>query len=221
MSYVNAVIELRQLLADTDMHKKASKKKLIGAIGTENTVFFTGDKRIFEDTFELFINNVQSDAFTIDDPIKGQITLSEAPAPNSSVTANYYWQFWLDAELINFLNKGAESTGAFNDAIPDQAYLSIQAGLKTASLYFAANMAISSEIQFLINRNRSEEFLIQESGNDDTKFSQTIAAMKDNAKSYWDKAVFHRDDFYKRLGKRNLPAFAIKRGRTSNYGPIR
>lgn len=220
MSYDNAVLELRQLLADTDFNKKATKKKLIGPVDGNNTSFFTYDKRISEDTLEVFVGNESVD-FTLEDAVKGQITLSDAPAVNTKVVASYYWKFWLDEELINFLNKGAESTGEFSGAQPDTAYLLIQPGLKTAAMYFAANMANTSLVQYLVNRRHSEEFLVEQDGNSDEGFSMMIKSLSEAGDSYWKKAVFHRDDFYKRLGKRNAPAFAIKVGRRANYGPRR
>lgn len=155
------------------------------------------------------------------DAVRGDILLASAPDVNSKVEASYYWTFWIDEELKNFLNKGAESTGVFSSDIPDNSYLSIQAGLKQSALLFAAHLSTNALISFLINRRHSEEFLIQQDGNDDSNFSQMINALRGQAKDYWDRACFHRDDFYKRLGKRNAPAFGVKYGRTSRYGANR
>jgi hypothetical protein len=221
MSYAQAVTELRQLLADSDLNKKATKKKLIGKVDGNNTLFFSYDKRIFPDSVQIYVNNEETGSFSVDDEIKGQITLGTAPEINAKVEASYYWRFWIDDELKTFLNKGAESTGQFNDIVPDTAYLKIQAGLKSAALYFAANMATDSLVHYLINRRHSSEFLLEQDGNTDTAYTATISGLRDQAKSYWDKAVFHRDDFYKRLGKRNAPAFAIKVGSVRQYGSKR
>lgn len=220
MSYDSAVVELRQIIADTEFNKKATKKKLIGPIDGNNLNFVTYDKRIYEDSLEVFLNG-ESVPFSVVDAIKGEINLSTAPDKNVKLEASYYWRFWIDDELKNFLNKGAESTGQSGISSPDQAYLNIEPGLKSAALYFAASLATRSLIFYITNRRHSEEFLIEQDKNDDTNFSQTIAAMNTQAKSLWDQAVWHRDDFYKRLGKRNKPAFGIKMGSTRKYGAIR
>jgi len=220
LSYSTAITELRQLLGDTEFHKKATNKRILGAVDGVNTLFFTYDKRIMTNTFQAFVNGVEVQA-NVDDEIKGQITLANAPDINSKVNASYYWRFWLDEELQNFLNKGAESTGQFTSLIPDNAYLSIQPGLKQAALFFASNMAIKSLIQFMINRRHSEEFLLEQDNNSDSNFSSMITALNAQAKSFWDEAVFHRDDFYKRLGKRNAPAFGVKTVKLRKYGAFR
>lgn len=220
MSYTTAISELRQLLADTEFHKKASRKKLIGKIDGNNQSFVTYDKRILEDTLEVYVNDDQV-LFTLEDSIKGLISLSEAPAINTKLTANYYFVWWLDDELKNFLNKGAEATSQWTSAIPDNAYLSVTPGLKTAALFMACSMATRSLIQYMINRRHSEEFNIEQDGNDDAGFSSMISALQKIADQYWKDGIQHRDDFYKRQGKRNAPAFAIKLGKTRQYGPQR
>jgi len=220
MSYTAAITEFRQMLSDTEYHKKSTKKKLIGDINGDNSVFVTYDKRLLEDTVEVFVNDV-SVPFDVTDPVQGFLTLKDAPDINSSVTASYYWTWFIDAELITFLNKGAEQVSQNSPDVPDDAYLMIPPGLKSAALKFAANFATQSLIQFMITRRHSEEFLIEEDGNDDTKFSQTIAAMSKLADSYFKEALTLRDDFYKRQGKRNAPAFGIKLGVNRNYGARR
>ena len=220
MSYSVAVTELRQLLADTEFHKKATNKKLIGKIDGDNKSFVTYDKRILEDTLEVMVDGTQVN-FTLEDSVKGLITINDAPSINSKVTANYYFQFWIDDELKTFLNKGAEATSQWSSVIPDQAYLQILPGLKTAALFVAASLAQRSLIQFLVNRRHSEEFNIEQDGNDDSAFSQMINALQKNADQYWNDGMKFRDDFYKRQGKREAPAFAIKLGKVRNYGPIR
>lgn len=223
MSYTAAITELRQILADTSVNKVATKKKLIGDIDGVNTTFVTYDKRFIASTLKIFVAGVllTSTEFTVVDAISGEIELITAPQINDKVVATYYWQFWIDDEIKNFLNKGAETISEVDITDPDQAYLLIPAGLKKAALYFAAETAIATTINYLMNRRHSEEFTIQQDGNNEDAFSQTISAMRKQADGYWDKAVFLRDDFYKRQGKRNLPAFGVKSGHRRTYGPTR
>ena len=228
MSYASAVLELRQLMSDSDMHKKSTKKKLIGKIDGNNVEFYTYDKRIVGSTLELFVTDAANNEaqllnseYSLEDPVKGFVKLEKALDPNSKITGNYYWQFWIDSELKNFLNKGAESIGQFTDSIPDNTYMAIQAGLRQAALFFAAHLCVNSLIQLEMNRRHSEEFLIEQDGNDDKNFTAMITAMRGQSKDYWDRAVIMRDDFHKRVGKRNAPAFAIKLGSVRRYGANR
>lgn len=220
MSYVDAIKELRQMLSDTETHKRSSRKKIIGNIDGQNTKFRSFDKRIIPSTLEVYVNGAKI-VSSIDDAVAGELSLGSAPPINSKVEATYYWQWWLDGELKTFLNKGAESTGQFSNNTPDNSYMSIQPGLKTAALKFAASMAIDSVIQYMINRKHSGEFLLEQDGNKDDGYSSMIDAMRRQAEKYWKEAVFHRDDFYKRLGARNAPAFANKFGAVKRYGPQR
>lgn len=220
MSYTAAITELRQLLSDTQYHKKATDKRIIGAVDGVNVTFHAYDKRILSSTFIVKVNGTEVDA-SLDDAIQGLITLTDPPGINSKVTASYYFQWWLDDELKTFLNKGAELTSFFSDAIPDDAYLKVGAGLKTAALYFSASYAMDSLINYLVNRRHSEEFLIEESGNDESAFSQTIDAMRTASKDFWEKAKWARDDFYKSQGKQGRPAFGVKTVASRRYGPTR
>lgn len=220
MSYSAAITELRQLVGDSEFHKKATDKKLIGRIDGENAVFYTYDKRLLEDTLEVFVNG-EAVSYSLNDAIKGQITLAEAPEQNSTISANYYFVWWLDEELQTFLNKAAESVSQSDDTPPEEAWLLIPNGLRKPGLYFAAHDAMMSLITFLVNRRHSEEFLIQQDGNDDAGFSQMINALRGQAKDFWDRAIVSRDDYYKRQGKRSLPSFAIKPGVVTKYGPRR
>ena len=70
MSFDSAILELRQMISDTEFHKKVTKKKLIGAVNGENTSFITYDKRILEDTFQAYVNDVAVDS-SVDDAIRG------------------------------------------------------------------------------------------------------------------------------------------------------
>lgn len=220
MSYDSAITELRQLLSDTSTHKKSTKKKLIGDVNGDNKVFHTYDKRILEDTLELYVNDLVVNG-DVDDAAQGKLTLNVAPDKNSKVTASYYWQWWSDDELKTFLNKGAELVSQVDNVAPENAYLQVAGGLKTSALYFSASYALDSLINFLINRRHSQEFLIEEDGNDDNKFSATIGAMRDQSKEFWNKAKWARDDYYQRQGQRNIPSFGVKTVSSRRYGPYR
>lgn len=220
IEYTAAVTELRQMLMDTPFNKSSHRKRLLGAVDGNNVNFITYDKRLVASTLQVFVGQDEVD-FDLVDPVAGTITLSDAPALNTYPCYTAYWQFWLDAELQNFLNKGAETCSVFSTDVPDDAYLSLQPGLKKPALYFAMETALSAQVNYMINRRHSEEFNVEQDGNDDDGFSKMISAMQKSADSYFKKAMLLRDDFFKGAGLRFRPSFAIKRGQIRPYGPKR
>jgi hypothetical protein len=223
--YKIAVEELRQMIADTPLNKRATRKQVTGNTDGENTTFFTWDKRVFEDTLEVYVNGVLSDDASLEDPIPGKIVFGTAPDRGSEIRATYYWQWWSDAELINFLNKGAEQIGIFEQAVTtaasDQAYLLIPPGLKTPTLKFAAHMAQDALVEYLMARKHSGEFLIEQDGNTDEGYAKLVAQLQEQSKQYMKDSIFLADRYYKRQGRAFAPAFGIKNVGTRQYGPTR
>ena len=227
MNYDKAIVELRQMIADTDKTKRVTKKAMAqGTSDGENLLFYTWDKRLFEDSFQLYVDNeLQSDGFELSDPIAGEITFAQAPDKDSEVRASYYFQWWIDDEIKNFLNKGAELTGEVDPNIsanhPDAAYLMIQPGLKNASLKFAGHLAMDALVSRFIADKHSAEFLLEQDGNVDVGYTELIKNLQNQANTWFKQAVQLRDDFYQRQGRRNQPAFGIKQVNTKIYGPVR
>lgn len=220
MAYTSAITELRQILADTQYNKRASKKSLIGKIDGSNTSFVTYDKRIIASTLEVFVND-ELVSYNLDDNIAGKITLNDAPSGNVKVQANYYFQWWIDDELKNFLNKGAEICGEYTTTTPDTAYLNIIPGLKNAALNFAVSLAAKSLINYLVLRKHSGEFLIEQDGNSDANYEATLKYLESLADSSWKMAIQLRNDFNQKQGRQLNPAFGIKLGAVKQYGPKR
>ena len=230
MSYAIAVDELRQMIADTITNKRVTLKMMTGSANGENKVFTTYDKKIFEETLEVYTqvpneNPVKTTAFTVDDANVGQITFGTAPELGTEVRASYFWKWWSDEELINFLNKAAEQIGVFETnvttAASDQAYLNIPAGLKTPTLLFASYLANSALVSYLNTRKHSSEFLLEQDGNLDENYNKSIEILQKNADSFMKQSLALTDRYYKRQGRQFAPAFAIKNVNTKVYGPIR
>ena len=191
-----------------------------------NTVFFTYDKKFFPDTLEIYINDeLVTSGYTVSSETIGQITFDSAPDINSEVRASYYWQWWTDADLKNFLNKGAEQIGisiaSVTNAASDTAYLQVPGGLKTPTLLFAAYLANTSLVSYLVTRKHSSEFLLEQDGNTDSGYNETVKLLKDSADSFMKQSIDLADRFYKRQGRQFAPAFGIKNVNTKVYGPTR
>lgn len=220
MSYPGALSDLRLLLADTDKSKCATRKRLVGNVDGDNAIFTTFDKNLYEDTVVVYVNDEVVN-FTVDDSVRGTLTLAVAPDENTKVNADYYFQWWRDVELTGYLNRGAQSCSIFDPATPEASYLLVPQGLRDAVLYFAASDANRAQVQYMIMRRHSEEFLIQQDGNDDDNYSKMISSLQKQADWYFNNAVKIRDDFYERQGRRNAPAFNIKTVGRKQYGPNR
>lgn len=230
MSYQNAILELRQIIADTASNKRTSGKRLIGNVDGVNKVFTTYDKRIVATTLQVFEGDTQlNKGFSLDDAIAGQISFTNAPAVQTVLTATYYWQWWLDAEVINFLNKGAETCGIVdpnaNVAPPlkpsDQAYLLVPGGLKAAVLKIAASYAFDAIAAYMFARRHSSEYLVEQDGNDDEGYSKLIDSCNKMSASNLKNGMLLRDDFYKSQGRQYKPSQQIKVVGTKQYGPSR
>lgn len=218
--YTTAINDLRTLLGDTCYSKRASKKGVVGQIDGVNVDFVTYDKRVIPETFQVYLDNslVQVVAF---DPISGEFVLQTAPLENSKLKSSYYFNWWLDADIVDFLNKGAQACSLFDPSCPEFSYEEAPPGLRQPMLYFAAHDANRALVQYLLNRRHAEEFLIQQDGNDDENYSKMIEALMKQAKEFYTMAMDLRDDYYKRQGRRDKPSFAIKTVRQRKYGPNR
>lgn len=231
MSYTAAIAELRQLLSDNDTDKRSTQKQVLGntnAPGATNVEFRTYDKRFIEDTFQPYINGVAvaPSGFTITDNISGEFVFATPPAQNSKITASYYWQWWTDDELINFLNKGAEQIGIDDPTVTtggptDSAYLMVPQGLRSAALYYAAGWSQDKLVQYMMNRRHSGEYLLEQDKGGDEGFAQIIQQMRSQKTDYFKMADKFRNDFYTRQGRRNAPVFRVRMGRKKPYGPMR
>lgn len=220
MSYTDALKNLRMLLSDTERDKRATGKGLLGSVDGTNKIFYSYDKRILADTLKVFVDG-QDAPFTLDDAVAGKITITDAPPVNAKVAADYYFQWWLDDQLKDFLNRGAQTCSAFDPSTPEVSYDQLIPGLRSAATYFACHDANMALIQLLVNRRHSEEFLTQQDGNDDANFSQMIEALRRGAKDFWERAIWSRDDYYERQGRRNKPSMAVKTVSVRPYGAKR
>lgn len=233
--YPNAITELRQLIADTQYNKRTTKKALIGDVNGTNDLFYTYDKRIIAgqgaiaQTLVVYVDDVENDNWSLNDPIGGEIQMTTPPTTGQKLTATYYWNWWTDAELINFLNKAAESIGitdpnAINSTPTknaDQAYQAIPGGLKRAALLMATSLAFNGIAAYMFARRHSSEFLMEQDGNDDEGYSKLIDSCNKMSAQYEKSAYTARDDFYKAQGRQLFPTFQTKIVGTKSYGPRR
>ena len=110
----SAISSLRSLLGDGPADKFEFKANVYPTPDTVTTRFFVGQTRLVPGSLEVYHNGVLVDpGITAIDEAKGSFTY--APAPSGEVLASFYYQWFTDPELIEFLNEattmlvGAES----------------------------------------------------------------------------------------------------------------
>jgi hypothetical protein len=101
----SAIASLRSLLGDGPTDKYEFKANVYPTPDTVTTRFFVGQTRLVPDSLEVYHNGVlvAPSGITDIDVAKGSFT--KAPAPSGEILASFYYQWFTDAELIEFLNE--------------------------------------------------------------------------------------------------------------------
>lgn len=224
------ILSLRTLIGDGPQDKLCANKKLIGTVDGINTTFKTFEFRRLG-TFSpaatgetlvafplgVFINGLVVDPAVIssDDPSTGIFTLAstgDAPGARDSFTATYFYQWFTDSELDIFLQNASTWLGY------GPQYQNLVDGLNAAALRFAAQEAYEKAAMKYSTRV-SETYKLEDAPSED--ILKAIAAFKDMADNFMDKARDFRDDYYKRQGQPLAPNFAFSLGRVVDPTPRR
>lgn len=138
-----AVVSLRSILGDGATDKFIFKQDCIPTADGVTKRFFGGDSRLVTGT--LLVNVGVSGygpsgytAFTNHDDVAGWFELPTAPSGNVQVQATYYYQWFSDAELIDFVTQALNILG-FESA----ADTALPVGLRPAVLHWAASKAFT------------------------------------------------------------------------------
>lgn len=137
MSWDTAIADVRSTISDGATDKLHWRKKCLGVSDGTNLNFKTIEKRRLSSLVTptapvgVWVNDV---AATVDseDLTSGQFTLHTAPAVGSRVEANYYTQWFTDAQLDTFLRFASNFMGL------GDTYANIPGGLQPSALKYAA-----------------------------------------------------------------------------------
>jgi hypothetical protein len=218
-----AILALRNILFDGPKDKRANNKKVLGPIDGVNATFTTFEYRrtvafnVATGVIGVFKNGVNINGFvSSDDTDSGIFTLSASGIPSNvsrdSLTATYYYQWFSDADLDQFLANASTWLGF------STTYINIPDGLNASCLRFAAQEAYEAAAAKYSTRI-SEVFQLEDAPSED--ILKSIAAFKDMADNFLQKAVTMRDDFYKRQGQPLAPNFGFQLGRVTDPTPRR
>lgn len=204
-----AVADLRRFLNDGPTDRPVKGKPVIGRVDAINTTFITWDDRLVDGTLRVMDNNLvlPDTAVTLVDSITGEFTITPPPALTHTILALYYFQYFLDADMVEALEMATESISSSDDIT------TVAVGFRPAALAFASSWAYEKQsmrwTQRLSNRFRVEEEPT------DKDVSERPKLFKLWADDFWEKGVKFRDDVYTRQGRRNVPSIA----RTSPFLP--
>lgn len=230
MAWTTSLNDLRNLLADNTQNRFCYRKKVFGSIDGVNAAFKTFEPRRITDfsaasgeavPVGLYLNGeaLTTSDVQSDDVISGEVILANAPSPTfgspakpSVLTATYYYHWFFDSELQNFLANAVKWLQQSSDItqMPDP--------LQPAALYYAA----SDAFQFLSARwaeRASTAFLLEDAP---AKSALNLAkTFTDQATAYAKRGTELRNDYYTRSGQALAPNFVSSWGQVGAVTPRR
>jgi hypothetical protein len=219
-----AITALRNLIYDGPTHKLASLKKVLWVVDGNNQNFKTFEFRritnfttatyplgVFKDGAQILAANILSD-----DTASGTFQIASAsipsPAARDIITATYYYQWFIDSELDEFLQQSSVWLG-FNTT-----YINIPDGLTPAALRFAAQQSYEA-VAMKYSIRMSQGYQLEDAPSED--ILKSIDAFQKMASSFMEKAETMRNDFYTRQGQSLAPNFGFQLGNIVDPVPRR
>jgi hypothetical protein len=214
----DAINELRLQISDGPTDKLAFDKTVVGLIDGDNVNFKTFNVRRLTplvaatgDPIGAFVNG---ELVTVDseDLLSGIFTLHEAPNEGDTVTATYYYEWFLDTQLDSFLS--AASRWVLSDAT----YTHTPDGLIDAVIYKACAKAYR-ELAVRFAKLYSEQYRMEDLPKKDLKKTQEQYSQL--ADMHEKQAKSEVEFYYTRQGKNKQPLFNSINGHVKNVGPNR
>lgn len=209
MAWLTAKQDLRILLSDGPTDRYSYRKQVFGELNGSNTRFKTFDPRrvtVFTQTPSVFLNgNLLSTSAVVDDnAYTGEFILQDAPNDGDILEASYYSQWFLDAELDDFLSQaGLWTLGSFDFSL-------IPNGLIPAcKKYAAAEAYLKLAIRW--REHTSSFFKVEDAPNPDAN-AKTDSFIK-MSEMFRKEALDARTEYYKtRQGQALQPLFGTVSG---------
>lgn len=212
-----ATDDLRRLMADGPTDKIAYDKKLIGLPNGVNVRFKSFEARRVTNFSSptspegVYVNGA---AVTVasDDPVSGALVLTIAPVDGDSVTGTYYYQWFLDADVQQFVQNAVERVLSVPDPtkVPD--------GLAPAILHYASAEAFN-KLAMRWTTDIAATYLMEDMPRD--KQGNLINPYLQMAKQMEKTGETLRNDYYSRQGQSNAPLFASIPGAVRDPVPRR
>jgi len=218
-SWSTAVSDVRKIISDGPTDKLLYRKKVIGEINGVNVTFKTFEARRISAFVSptapagVFLNDGTSVTVTTEDMESGEFVVMTAPVDGTSLVATYYYQWFNDNELTEFLTDASEWIGFGSD------YTTIGVDLRPAAKEFAAHKAYQKLVSKMAV-NLAETYQLYDAP-DGKRFDPVQAYMR-ISKDKYDLALKLRNDVYDgRKGQAKAPRSAVVRGRVRDVPPVR
>lgn len=217
MSWTTAVDDLRALISDQANDRHAYRKRVFGQINGVNTTFKTFETRRVATMvgaiapLGAFVDGVSA-AVSADNILVGEFELAVAPSDGSVVEATYYYQWFLDNELLIFLKNATQWIGIGED------HTKVASGLQPAALHFAAQEAYH-KIAVRWAERWSEMYLLEDRPAADN--DSIVDTYRNLSKDFRMKAEALRAGFYGRNDQANAPLFGSVVGNVRDLKPQR
>lgn len=218
-----AISDLRRLISDDDTDKLCDMKLVFGKIDGTNTRFKTFERRRVTDFTvapvapspeAIYLNNVAlaNTAIATDDLTSGSLTLVTAPVDGDELRATYYYRWFFDVELDQFLKTAMQWLGM------GSTYTNTPEGLIPAVLHYAAAEAYS-RLALWWSTKISNTYLLEDAP--DPQNQGVIESYKNLAKEMEEKAGKYRAGYYTRQDQALAPRFGVQRGAVRTLTPRR
>jgi hypothetical protein len=216
--WVDPVGDLRIKLSDGPTDRLRAYKKVFGNQDGTNKLFKTFEgRRITDLTSTDLPLGVYVDGVPVtvseDNVTTGYFTLQAAPANTAELVATYYVQYFLNAELDNFLRLSCNFLALGDD------YYQIPGGLQNSALCYAAAEAYQ-KLAMRFADKMSDVYRLEDMP--DKEREAIILNFKKSSEESRTEAKALRDDFYKnRQGQALAPLFGYNLGRVTDVPPNR
>lgn len=218
-----AVADLRRLLADGPTDKIAFNKKVLGVINGTNKQFKTFERRRNTDFTQaptgtspegVYVNGARLGVIAIssDDPESGGFILASAPADGSTLTSCYYYRWFNDPELEQFI------TNAIQMVLSTTSVTTVVDGLIPAVLHFAAGEAYQ-RLALHWTTNLSSQYMLEDAPRD--RQGNLINPFADLQDKMEKKAMELRKNYYARNDQAEQPLFGTISGAVRDQVPRR
>ncbi len=215
-SVAAAVTNLRTFLNDGPLDRLVKQKLVVGAVDGVNTQFFTFEDRIIGSTLAVTVSFVPV-VVTVNDSVTGEFHTATPPDRDTTVRAQYFYQYFLDSELELALQMAVEQLVDVDILASGTAR--VPEGMKLAALHYAGAFAYQKQAMRWMER-LSHKFLLEEEPLQNEALARSNM-FRDMAKDLLRNGEHFRDDFYKTQGRQLRPAFRVYRPRIGPVGPVR